>query len=139
MKIDSVWPHRGYEVIMVNKTLRQVLNKRRSRKCHRLIEAVWGYHYVIYSRRLLELFKQLSLFVFYVPSTATSFLETAPLAKDEKLGKYTVPTGNRTPGRRVAVHYSTAAPRQLPKPLSTNHKRIVKICRRFRIYSKTPL
>ena len=36
------------------------------------------------------------------------------LAKDEKLGKYTVPTGNRTPGRRMAVHYSTAAPRQLP-------------------------
>ena len=36
------------------------------------------------------------------------------LAKDEKLGKYTVPTGNRTPGRRVAVHYYTAAPRQLP-------------------------
>ena len=30
-----------------------------------------------------------------------------------KLGKYTVPTGNRTPGRRVAVHYATAAPRKL--------------------------
>ena len=44
-------------------------------------------------------------------------LETAPhllsLAKDVKLGKYTVPTGNRTPGRRVAVHYDTAAPRKL--------------------------
>ena len=26
---------------------------------------------------------------------------------------YTVPTGNRTPGRCVAVHYTTAAPRQL--------------------------
>ena len=35
------------------------------------------------------------------------------LAKDVKLGFYTVPTGNRTPGRRVAVHYTTAAPRQL--------------------------
>ena len=32
------------------------------------------------------------------------------LAKDVKLGKY---TGNRTPGRRVAVHYATAAPRKL--------------------------
>ena len=30
------------------------------------------------------------------------------------LGFYTVPIGNRTPGRRVAVHYTTAAPRQLP-------------------------
>ena len=35
------------------------------------------------------------------------------LAKDVKLGKYTVPTGNRTRGRRVAVHYVTAAPRTL--------------------------
>ena len=26
---------------------------------------------------------------------------------DVKLGKYTVPTGNRTRGRRVAVHYAT--------------------------------
>ena len=30
-----------------------------------------------------------------------------------KLGKYTVPTGNRTPGCRVAVHYTTPAPRKL--------------------------
>ena len=40
-------------------------------------------------------------------------LETASnllfLAKDVKIGKYTVPTGNRTPGRRVAVHYASAA------------------------------
>ena len=35
------------------------------------------------------------------------------LAKDVKLGKYTVLTGNRTPGYRVAVHYATAAPRKL--------------------------
>ena len=35
------------------------------------------------------------------------------LAKDVKLGFYTVPTGNRTPDRRVAVQYTTAAPRQL--------------------------
>ena len=35
------------------------------------------------------------------------------IAMDVKLGFYTVPTGNRTPGRRVAVHYNTAAPRQL--------------------------
>ena len=41
-------------------------------------------------------------------------LETAPpFAKDVKLGKYTVQTGNRTPGRRMAVHYTTAAPRKL--------------------------
>ena len=48
-------------------------------------------------------------------------LETAPHllshAKDEKLGFYTVPTGNRTSVRRVAVHYTTAAPRQLPTRL----------------------
>ena len=30
-----------------------------------------------------------------------------------KLRKYTVPTGNRTLGRRIAVHYATAAPRML--------------------------
>ena len=44
-------------------------------------------------------------------------LETAPhllsLAKDVKLGFYTVATGNRTLGRCMAVHYTTAAPRQL--------------------------
>ena len=33
------------------------------------------------------------------------------LAKDVELGKYTVPTGNRTPDRHMAVHYATAAPR----------------------------
>ena len=33
------------------------------------------------------------------------------LAKVMKLGFYTVPTGNRTPGHRVAVHYTTAVPR----------------------------
>ena len=33
------------------------------------------------------------------------------LAKDVKLGKYTVPTGNRTLDRRVEVHYAIAAPR----------------------------
>ena len=36
------------------------------------------------------------------------------LAKDEKLGKYTVPIGNRTPRCRMAVHYYTTVPRQLP-------------------------
>ena len=44
-------------------------------------------------------------------------LETAPhllsLAKDVKLNIYTVPTGSRIPGRRVAVHYATAAPPKL--------------------------
>ena len=44
-------------------------------------------------------------------------LETAPhllsIVKDVKLGNYTFPTGNQTPGRRVAVHYATAAPRKL--------------------------
>ena len=42
-------------------------------------------------------------------------LETAPhllsLAKDVKLGIYIASTGNRTPGRGVAVHYTIAAPR----------------------------
>ena len=44
-------------------------------------------------------------------------LETVPhlmsLVKDVKLGQCTVPIGNRTPGRRVAVDYATAAPRKL--------------------------
>ena len=35
------------------------------------------------------------------------------LAKDVKLDKYTVPTGNWTPGRRMAVHYVAAALRKL--------------------------
>ena len=30
-----------------------------------------------------------------------------------KLDKYTIPTGNWTPGRRMAVHYVTAALRKL--------------------------
>ena len=33
-------------------------------------------------------------------------------AKEVKLCFYTIPTGNRTPGRQLAVHYITAAPRQ---------------------------
>ena len=33
---------------------------------------------------------------------------------------YTVPTGNRTPGRRVTVHYTAAAPRQL-HPMTITH------------------
>ena len=48
-------------------------------------------------------------------------LEMAPhllsLAKDVKLG---FNTGNRTPGRRVAVHYTTTAPRHL-QALRTTH------------------
>ena len=51
------------------------------------------------------------------PHRQRGHLETAPHllspAKDVKLGLYTVPTGNRTPGRRVAVYYTTTAPRQL--------------------------
>ena len=41
------------------------------------------------------------------------------LAKDAKLSKYTVPSGNRTPGRRVAVHHATVAPRKLHGRLYT--------------------
>ena len=44
-------------------------------------------------------------------------LEMAPPltvhCEDVKLGFYIVPTGNRTPGRRVVVHYTTAAQGQL--------------------------
>ena len=44
-------------------------------------------------------------------------LETTPSftvpCMDMKLGKYTVPTGNRTLARRIAVHYITVAPRKL--------------------------
>ena len=58
------------------------------------------------------------LFVFYVPSTARSFRDGTPIycplrRTDVKLGKYTIPTWNRTPGHRLAVHYTTAAPRKL--------------------------
>ena len=51
-------------------------------------------------------------------ATATRLLS---LAKDLKLGFYTVPTGNRTPGRRVAVHYTTAAPRHASSYYRYNH------------------
>ena len=49
------------------------------------------------------------------PIAARSFRDPHLLsfAKDMKLGKYTVPIGNRTPGRLVAVHYSTAVSRKL--------------------------
>ena len=42
-------------------------------------------------------------------------LHLLSIVKDVKLGFYTVFTGNRTPGRRVAVHYITAEPRKLPQ------------------------
>ena len=48
------------------------------------------------------------------------------LAKDVKLGFYTVPSGNQTPGRHVAVHYTTAAPCQ-PHQLFITAKRVM-IC-----------
>ena len=37
------------------------------------------------------------------------------LAKDVKLGFTPVPTENRNPERPLAVHYTTAAPRHLPR------------------------
>ena len=43
-----------------------------------------------------------SLVVFNVPSTVMSFRDGTPIY---------CPTGNRTLGRRVAVHYTTVAPR----------------------------
>ena len=53
----------------------------------------------------------------YVPSTARSFRDGTPtycpLWRTWSSGFYTVPTGNWTPGHRVAAHYTTAAPRQL--------------------------
>ena len=57
------------------------------------------------------------LVVFYVPSTARSFRNGTPhllsLTKNVKHGKYTVPTGSRTPGHSVAAHYATVAPCKL--------------------------
>ena len=57
------------------------------------------------------------LIVLSFPSTARSFRDGAPIycrfAKDMKLGFCTVTTGNRTPGRCVAVHYTTTEPHQL--------------------------
>ena len=44
------------------------------------------------------------------------------LAKDVKLGFYTVHTGNRTLGCCVAVHYTTAAPRQFVCLCFTSHR-----------------
>ena len=71
----------------------------------------------VFTEMLIGLLMVSWLVEFYVPSTARSFRDSYPfflsLTKDVKLGKYTVPIGNRTPGRRVAVHYATAAPRQL--------------------------
>ena len=52
------------------------------------------------------------LFVFYVPSTARSLRDGTPIYCP-LLGKYTVPSGKRTLGRRMAVHYVTTAPRRL--------------------------
>ena len=46
------------------------------------------------------------LVVFYVSSIARSFRDHILSFADVELGKYAVPTGNRTPGRRVAVHYA---------------------------------
>ena len=42
------------------------------------------------------------------------------LAKDVKLGFYTVPTGNQTQRRRVVVYYTTAASSQLLSQYETN-------------------
>ena len=57
------------------------------------------------------------LVVFYGPSTARLFRDGTPiycpLRRTWSSVLNTVPTGNRIPGRRVAVHYTTAAPRQL--------------------------
>ena len=64
----------------------------------------------------MYIFVLVCLFVFYVLSTARSFRDGThllSLVKDVTLGKYTVPPGNWTPGRRVAVHYATSVPRKL--------------------------
>ena len=59
--------------------------------------------------------------LFYVPSTERSFRDDTPiycpLQRTQSL-VFTVPSGNRTPGRRVAVHHTTAAPHQLLWQLS---------------------
>ena len=57
------------------------------------------------------------LVVFNVPERRRPHLLS--LAKDVKLGFYTVATGNRTPGRCMAVHHTTAAPRQLHPYINT--------------------
>ena len=61
---------------------------------------------------IFQVNKMYRLVVFYVPSTARSPPFTVP-CKGREARFYTVPTGYRTPGRRVAVHYTTAAPRKL--------------------------
>ena len=58
------------------------------------------------SAAMLHFLVKIWFIVFYV--------HLLSLAKDMKLGFYIFPTGNRTPGHHLAVHYTTAAPRQFP-------------------------
>ena len=52
--------------------------------------------------------------VFYVPLTARSFRDGTPIYCPLQRRRSLVnTTGNQTPGRRMPVHYSTAAPRKL--------------------------
>ena len=60
-------------------------------------------------------------------SLSDSDYKVISLAMDVKFGFYTVPIGNRTPGRRVAINYTTAAPRQL-------HAFLKLICDMFYMY-----
>ena len=53
------------------------------------------------------------LVAFYVPSTARSFRDGAPINCPFRRTWSSV----NTPGRRVAVHYATAAPRKLHVPV----------------------
>ena len=59
------------------------------------------------------------------------------LAKDVKLGKNTVPTGNRTPGHRVAFHYATSAPRKLHSLFYTFVIPKIKITEQFYAFRAT--
>ena len=55
------------------------------------------------------------LVVFYVPSTARSFRDGTPIycPLRRTWSSVNTPFRESNPGRRVAVHYTTAAPRQL--------------------------
>ena len=70
------------------------------------------------------------------------------LADVMKLGKYTVPMGNRTPGHNVTAQYTTAVPRKLlfilvilcwPSWIAKGQNMIVCICLKISIYICTNL
>ena len=70
------------------------------------------YEYIILSTKISYQYHVHICFSLFV-CVLHPFTHLLSLAKDVTLGKYTVPTGNRTPGCRVAFHYATSVPCKL--------------------------